>query len=120
MHILCHFEMFADDPEGLADFYREIFDWQIVDAFDGYKFINTGGGKDAAGGGIEKSRSDQKQLPVNYFLVESIEDHLIKIEKAGGTVLKGKSPVPGYGYFSIIKDPEDNKFGLWQTDRTAK
>lgn len=119
-HTLCHFEIFADDPDKLAAFYEDVFDWKIVDAMEGYKFINTGGGKDAAGGGIEKSRSKEKSPPINYFLVESIEDSVRKIEDAGGTIIKGKSPVPGYGYFVLIKDPEGNNFGLWKTDRNAK
>jgi len=118
-HILCHFEIFANDPERLAKFYEEIFDWQIVDAMDGYKFINTGGGNEAAGGGIEKNKSEEKPPPINYFLVDSIEDHLEKVEITGGTIAKGKTLVPGYGYFALVKDPEDNTFGLWENDREA-
>ena len=31
-HILCHFEIFADEPDKLAAFYENVFDWKIVDA----------------------------------------------------------------------------------------
>jgi uncharacterized protein len=119
-HTLCHFELFADEPAKLAAFYETVFGWKIVDAMEGYMFIDTGGGKGAAGGGIEKNKPGEERVPLNYFLVESIVEYTKKIEKAGGLVLKGKSPVPGFGYFAIIKDPGDNTFGIWEPDREAK
>jgi uncharacterized protein len=118
-HILCHFEIFSDDPDKLADFYRKIFGWKIADAMDGYKFIDTGGGKDAVGGGIERRKSDD-QIPINYFMVESIELIINKIKEAGGFIIKDKSPVPNYGYFALIKDPSNNIFGIFEPDRKAK
>jgi len=119
-HLLCHFEIFGDDPEKLAKFYEEIFGWKIVDAMEGYKLIDTGGGLDAAGGGIEKCKAGQIRPPLNYFLVESIKDHVDKIKRARGKIIKDKSTVPGYGYFAIVEDPCGNVFGIWETEREAK
>jgi len=119
-HTLCHFEIFAEDPEKLSKFYEGIFEWKIVDAMQGYKLIDTGGGKDAAGGGMEKIEAGTKRPVLNYFLVDSIFEHLKKIEAAGGKVNNEKSPVPGYGYFATFEDPEGNIIGLWETDRAAK
>jgi predicted enzyme related to lactoylglutathione lyase len=51
--------------------------------------------------------------------VESIEDSLQAVEKAGGKVLQGKMPIPGMGYFATCEDTEGNAFGVFKNDPSA-
>jgi predicted enzyme related to lactoylglutathione lyase len=46
--------------------------------------------------------------------VQSIDDYLKKIEKAGGTTVLSRSPISDFGFFAIIKDTEGNILGLWE------
>jgi predicted enzyme related to lactoylglutathione lyase len=57
---------------------------------------------------------------INYIDVPSVDEYIKKVEKLGGKVIMGKSPVPGMGYFAICLDTENNGFGIWEDDRNAK
>ena len=52
--------------------------------------------------------------PLNYYLVESISDFLIKVEKLGGKVTQPTQEVPGVGWIATAEDPEGNLFVLLQ------
>jgi predicted enzyme related to lactoylglutathione lyase len=43
-----------------------------------------------------------------------------RAQKLGASVMKGKSPVPGMGWFAMLMDPEGNPFAMWQSDSNAK
>jgi predicted enzyme related to lactoylglutathione lyase len=34
--------------------------------------------------------------------------------------MKGKSAIPGMGWFAMLSDPQGNVFALWQMDKDAK
>ena len=79
------FEIPADDPERIKDFYSRIFDWQIDRKEDtGYLHITTQ--KGLTGGFPSKS-----ELPhpisetgrMNYISVDDVDEHCRLIEKAG-------------------------------------
>jgi predicted enzyme related to lactoylglutathione lyase len=57
---------------------------------------------------------------VNYVNVESLDASVEKAQKLGAKVTKGRSPVPGMGWFSMLIDPQGNHFALWQSDSNAK
>jgi predicted enzyme related to lactoylglutathione lyase len=64
------------------------------------------------GGMVE--RTPENPTPVITLEVESIDDHISKIEAAGGTMISPKGEVPGMGYYAYFKDSENNIMGLWQ------
>jgi predicted enzyme related to lactoylglutathione lyase len=49
-----------------------------------------------------------------------MDEYSTKIEKLGGKIVMRKSPVPGMGYFAGCLDTKGNRFGIWETDSTAK
>lgn len=114
-HILCHFEIPAEDMEKIVKFYVDLFGWEI-DSTGDHRGINTGG---EACGGIMK-----KQHPMHtntsYIAVESVEEYSKKIENLGGTVVMTKTAVPNIGYFAVALDPERNCFGIFEYDKEAK
>jgi predicted enzyme related to lactoylglutathione lyase len=128
-HTIVHFEIPADNPERAAKFYREMFGWKIN------RWENPGGIEywmvetvptDAEGrperqgvnGGL-MPRMYPTQQPVNYILVEDVDDAVAKAERLGAKVMMGKTPVPGMGWFAQLTDTEGNVLAVWETDMAA-
>jgi len=65
------------------------------------------------GGMMKRERPDQK--PVNYILVESVDEYIKKINVLGGKVLVPRMEVPGIGWWALALDPEGNQFAIWQS-----
>jgi hypothetical protein len=120
-HRFVHFEIPANDPEGLTKFYSTLFGWKVerasVPGWD-YWVCRTGEGP-GIDGGIMK-RVDPKQTVTNYVSVEAVEPVLADAKALGATVVIPKSPVAGMGWFAVAMDPQGNPFGLWQDDKGAK
>ena len=57
---------------------------------------------------------------VNTIGVESVDDRVEKIVKAGGKVINPKNVVPVVGWLAYCVDTEGTPFGLMQEDPTAK
>lgn len=126
---VAHFEIPADDPEKLAGFYSELFDWKINKAQNmEYWLVSTvatkpeGGPAEAGGinGGITKRPMPEARNWTNYVTVGSLDDTVRQAQSLGARVLTPKSPVPTMGWFAILADPEMNVFGVWQDDSAAK
>src|SRR5437879_9374093 len=71
-------------------------------------------------GGMMKRQSPQQHGITNYFDVKSVQEYSAKVEKLGGKVISPKMPVPGMGYFAVCTDTENNGFGIFEVDDTAK
>ncbi len=111
-----HFELPADDPERIGRFYSDVFGW-TVQKWDGpmdYWFLMTGKEGEPGIDGAFGRRSDGDTGTVNTIGVDDLDATLAKIEAAGGTVVRGKSEVPGVGWMAYCQDTEGNAFGLMQ------
>src|SRR3954464_4857687 len=115
------FEIPADDPERARKFYSQLFGWKIenMHGMSDYWHIDTGGSDDVPDGGMMK-RTHPAQPITNYIAVESVEESAAKVQKLGGIICKGKTAVPGMGYFVICRDTEKNEFALWERSENAK
>ena len=127
---VAHFEIYADDPDKLGQFYTSLFDWTIeqVPGMD-YRLIKTvetdAKGTPAHGGGInggilKRPAGYEGRAWVNYVNVESVEAATDRAQELGAKLMKGKSAVPGMGWFAMFTDPQGNPFAVWQSDRDAK
>ena len=67
------------------------------------------------GGMYKKEHPELK--PVNYILVEDIDEYIQKIKQLGGTITQPKQEVPGVGWIALATDPEDNPFAIIQNMR---
>ena len=65
-------------------------------------------------------RMHPDQQITDYIGVPSVDEYAAKVEKLGGKIIVPKKAVPGMGYFAICMDTENNSFGIWQMDQTAK
>jgi uncharacterized protein len=133
-HTIVHFEIPADNPERAAQFYRDLFGWEItkwegsVDSGEGFEYwmvrtVPTGpdGRPERPGvnGGLMR-RMYPNQPPVNYILVESVDEYVKKAERLGAKVVMPKTPVSEMGWFAQFTDPEGNLFAVWETSMASQ
>lgn len=117
-----HFELPADNPENLAEFYTKVFGWTIQ-KWDGpveYWLVMTGP-QDQPGidGGIGR-RTDGMSVTTNTLDVSSVDGYAEKVTKAGGSIVRPKMAIPGVGHLAYCKDPDGNVFGIMETDPSAR
>jgi len=128
-HTVVHFEIPANNPEKLSAFYKNLFGWTVdkmpMGEMGDYYLFRTRAGigpqdmekaQHTAGsdGGMMK-RMNESQRPVNYIMVESVDDYAKRAEKLGGKIIVPKTPIPNMGAFAVAPDPEGNPFGIFET-----
>jgi len=124
---VAHFEINADDPERVANFYKSIFGWEIK-KWDGpidYWMVMTGDKEEPGIDGGISMRSDaigarEANSFVNTIEVNDIDKFLTIITESGGSVYTPKMPIPTVGWIAYCKDTEGNLFGIMQNDKTAQ
>jgi predicted enzyme related to lactoylglutathione lyase len=133
MPTIVHFQIPSDNIERSKKFYNDLFGWKF-DKFPSptgskampegmeYWLISTvdDKGDEALGGGMMKRQMPQQQGITNYFDVKSVQEYSAKVEQLGGKVISPKMPLPGMGYFAVCTDTENNGFGIFEADQTAK
>lgn len=137
MNRVIHFEIHATDTAKMAEFYRTVFGWEIRKwdnpSID-YWMVMTGPdvkkGEVAAEPGINggitgrKGPAPKGGEPVSSFVctigVPSVDEHIKKIESAGGSLALPKMAIPGLAWLAYCKDIEGNIFGIFEEDKGAK
>jgi predicted enzyme related to lactoylglutathione lyase len=136
MNRVIHFEIQAAEPERAARFYTDVFGWEIkewvipgvpIKNENRYWNVSTGGEKEPGiNGGLifRRGPAPAGGEPVNAYVctvgVTSVDESVLKVQKAGGTVVVPKMPIPGVGWVSYCKDTEGNILGIHQEDTNAK
>jgi predicted enzyme related to lactoylglutathione lyase len=125
MPTVVHFEIPADDVERAQKFYGELFGWKI-EKFTSpmpmdYWMVTTGAkaGEMALGGGMLKRQQPDQRITL-YIDVPSVDEYMDRVKKLGGQVVFPKTAVPGMGFFAVCLDQENNGFGLWENNPSAK
>jgi uncharacterized protein len=122
-HTIVHFEIPADDVEKLRKFYSELFGWKIekmpgpmdywgiatVPVDEKGMPVRPG----VNGGMMKRQNPDHK--PVNYIIVESVDEYVKKIEALGGRIVVPKMEITGIGWWAMALDPEGNQFAILQS-----
>ena len=122
-----HFEIPFDDGDRARSFYKEVFDWQVMEMPDmGYTLVMTGPSGDAGpteagyiNGGMLSREQGATHGPVVVLDVPDIDDSLARIGRLGGSTVVGKTPVGDMGYAAYFTDTEGNVVGLWETARES-
>jgi predicted enzyme related to lactoylglutathione lyase len=116
-----HFEIYAEDTTSLAQFYRDLFDWNIekVPGVDYFR-IQTGSAEERGiAGGMLNRPIEGPRSWVHYVLVDSIDETIDRVQGLGGKLLVAKSPVPKTAWYAVVEDPEGNIFAIYQHDPKA-
>ena len=122
-HTIVHFEIPADDVEKLRKFYSQLFGWKIEKMPGPVEYwgiqtvpVDEKGMpiRPGVNGGMMKKQNPEHK-PVNYILVESVDEYVKKIESLDGKIVVPKMEVPGIGWWALALDPEGNQFAILQT-----
>lgn len=127
-----HFEIQADEPERAAQFYRDVFGWEITKWEGGqmeYWIVMTAPkeSKDLGiNGGLLRRPTTTPPLEcgTNAFTctmdVANYDETEKKILAAGGKVAMPKFALAGMAWQGYYIDTENNVFGIHQPDSNAK
>jgi uncharacterized protein len=122
MSRVIHFEIPAAEPDRAAAFYGKVFGWKF-DKWPGpmeYWMVVTGkDGEPGINGGMMKKPGGITST-TNTIGVDSVDDAVAAVLKAGGKNIMPKTPIPTVGYFAYCEDTEGNVFGVMQADPNAK
>ena len=117
--LITHFEIYGEQPEKLAQFYRCLFGWEIeqMPGVD-YWHVQTGT-SEAKGmdGGLMYRAISGLHGWMFYIKVDSLEQAVADVQSLGGTVVR--RAVPKTAWVIIVADPQGNTFGIWQADPKA-
>ncbi len=122
MNKVVHFEIPYDDQQRAQKFYQEVFGWQInkFPDMDYYLVTTTPSDENmrpkepgAINGGLLK-KDPTGEHPVLVIDVPSIDEHIKKIESAGGKVVMPKIEIGDFGLYARVADTEGNVIGIWQ------
>ena len=135
MNRVIHFEIHAADPERTAQFYRDVFGWDIKEWVvpgvetpkeNRYWLVTTGSaGEPGINGGLlfRRGAAPVEGQAVNAYVctvgVASVDESVRKAVGTGGSVALPKMPIKGVGWLAYCKDPEGNLFGMMQDDQNA-
>ena len=108
-HEVGHFEIPADNVDGLRNFYSSLFGWQFEkgQTRDYWMIKNAG-----ISGGLAP-KENPEQMPTMFVAVGSIDDYISKAQELGAKVVKNKQEIDA-GYYAVMEDPQKNTFGIWQ------
>ena len=103
-------ELYTHDTDAAAEFY-DLFGWeaQQQEVGEGMPYTVFMSGGAPAGGMVAIQPEWGGDLPnwTVYFVVESLEAALEKVQAMGGSVQKQPMSVPTVGTFALITDPQD-------------
>lgn len=125
-------EIPAEDPERVAEFYREVFGWELERVeWVGPPYLRGVPGSSATEATENPSRSPgvglcprrhlgaEQPLVMIHVAGEELEALLERITTAGGTVVAQPRGIDGedrrLGEWARFRDPEGNLLGLWRS-----
>ena len=127
MNPVVHFEMPAENRKRMIGFYANVFGWQalqlgpemgdfvLVTTTDSDENVPKAPG--TINGGFYQKTGDVSQTTTVTIQVDDINEHLKKIEAAGGKLSGKPMEIPNTGWFASFFDTEGNRVNLLQPHR---
>jgi predicted enzyme related to lactoylglutathione lyase len=122
MNKVVHFEIPYDDQSRAQKFYQDVFGWNISKFPDmDYHMATTTPSDEkmrpkepgAINGGL-LPKDPTGAHPVIVIGVPSIDEHIKKVESAGGKTVMPKMQIGDFGLYARVADTEGNVIGIWQ------
>lgn len=102
-------QIVADDPAALSDFYAKLFGWTVDrDNALGYRTLATG----SIDGGVWPTHVPGKATVQLFIAVADIAGYIARAETMGAKVLVPRSVLPDGDAMAILLDPAGLSFGL--------
>ncbi len=106
-----HLEIFGRERMASAQFYADLFGWEVRDYPDmQYTMLRTG--NQEIGIGVGQASDGQPALPTFYIESTDLQADLQAIRNKGGIVVEEPFEVPGVGWLAFFKDPAGNLIAL--------
>ena len=114
-HPVSHIEIPTSDASKSADFYKKVFDWNIVrDEEMDYTMFSAEGG---TGGGFNPVSEDNPVGNVLLYIdTPDLKASLEAIRANGGSVVLESYVIPTVGEMATFKDPTGNLLALIQME----
>ena len=106
-----HFEIGCKDQGKTAEFFKNLFGWQIQ-PMGPASMIDTAS-QGGISGHISSLGHEPHQYTIFYVQVEDVQSYLDKAAALGGKILVPPVKIPT-GTFAWFADPEGNTIGLLQ------
>ena len=116
----CWVELLCRDQAAAVAHYKQVVGWDTMDMDMGSEtytmFVPPGGGQMDAIGGAMQMPPDQPGpaawLP--YVSVDDVDASAAKAVDLGGKLFVPPTPIPDYGRFAVIGDPEGATFAVFK------
>ena len=120
-HSITHFEIYGDDPQQIADFYGRIFGWRIeqMPGLSYWRIFPQANETGPLHGGVTHRALSGLNGWLLYVNVASLDETVELVQQLGGSVIRQKTAIPKVAWVTIVADPANNIFGVWQSDPTA-
>lgn len=119
----CWFDLMTEDTAAAESFFSAVVGWKTT-TWDGgekpYTMWLADDGPESAIGGLMKLPDEAKAMGappfwVGYVQVDDMAAACAKLTDLGGAVLQPSTEIPTMGCFSIVADPWDGVFALYQS-----
>jgi uncharacterized protein len=117
----CWADTSQPDPEAAAEFYGQLFGWELEDVMppgsESKYYIGRIRGGDVAAVGSTPPGAPPMAMWNTYIWVDSADDAAAKALAAGGTVLMEPFDVMDAGRMAVLADPEGAVICVWQAGK---
>ncbi len=107
------FEIPANDPKKLSEFYKGAFGW-TVEQYPGMDYFVIDTHSEGAGIKGAFTTRDMLKSPANTLYVKLLDEAMAAVKANGGRMLSERMDIPEVGAFAYAADTEGNVFGLLQ------
>lgn len=119
-----HFDMLANDPAKVKDFFEKVFNWEFEKWDDPtgqmeYWLVKTGEDDEPGINGGMTKRSGSTDEGIYTIDVDNIDAYIEKVKNNGGEIISPKMPVPGVGWLVTFADSDGNKYMMMEDDASA-
>jgi predicted enzyme related to lactoylglutathione lyase len=106
-------QIVTKNPTRLADFYRDLFDWEInTNNALNYRMVDSGTDRGITGG-IWPAPPEAPSFVQLFIEVDDIDAAVAKAAGLGGQVIIPPQLLPDGDRLAILRDPEGIPFGVF-------
>ena len=118
-HPIVHVEISAKDRVAAANFYNDVFGWE-VEQMPEMNYATFKASETLGGGFNPVTKENPAGTVLVYIEADDIEGTLAHINQHGGQTLQPKMEIPGIGWFAVFKDPTGNTMALYKAMEMPK
>jgi predicted enzyme related to lactoylglutathione lyase len=111
---ICWADLSTPDPARAGEFYKGLFDWELMTGKDDYLHIKNG---EAFIGGIPPAAHRDPNVPphwMTYFTVEDCDASTARAKASGANVYVGPMTIEKVGRMAVVADPQGAVFAFFQ------